>query len=419
MPKNLLQEGFLFTREGVSLRNYRMGRLVSRLYRRCPKLFFRKIELSKLLMGGEQGRSASIYAKEISDILRPSRSIIESPHVMLLRDYCSNKEAIFLPEWFEKTSYFRNAEKCIELSGYYFTARHPKDIVQRARKFCQMLDGKVFEKHEEGENEPGSPVVVRRINLSDCYEIIHGQHQLAVAAIKGIKRYNCLVEPDEPVLTPLQKLILDSSWTKGQCELYQPISFPEVAAWPVVRKCIDRFAMMTKWLTEKEIKSGSYLDIGCSYGWFVSEMQKHGFQASGVDRDAAALSVGNLIYGIDKLACHNSDIVTFLDGQKQQYDVVSCFSVLHHFVFGTMRCSASDFIKKVDSITKTTLFFDTAEGHEQWFSERLAGWDAGFIKKWLMEHTSFTRIEILGTDADNVRPYKDQYQRHLFVCLRE
>jgi hypothetical protein len=37
----------------------------------------------------------------------------------------------------------------------------------------------------------------------------------------------------------------------------------------------------------------------------------------------------------------------------------------------------------------------------------------------LKEHTSFTRVEILGTDADNVGPYRDQYQRHLFVCSRE
>jgi hypothetical protein len=97
---------------------------------------------------------------------------------------------------------------------------------------------------------------------------------------------------------------------------------------------------------------------------------------------------------------------------------VSCFSVLHHFVLGLMRVSAEEFIRKVDAVTGAALFFDTGECHEGWFAESLAGWDAEFIKKWLKDHTSFTSIEILGTDADNVGPYRNQYGRHLFVCSR-
>ena len=401
------------------MRGYRLGRCVEKLPAIFPGLFFREIELGKLLMGGEDGRPAASYARTTGDLLLPSRPIAQSPHAAFLRDYQAQGEDVFQPERFEATAYYRAAVKCIERSGHYFAAKNPQEIVHRARKFCKMFDGAPLEKHGEHENAPGSPVVVRRIMLSDCYEIIHGQHRLAVAAVKGREKYKCVIQPTEPVLTPLQQMVMDLSWTRGRCELYQPIAAPELATWAVVRQCADRLEAMAKWLAASGIRSGSYLDIGCSYGWFVAEMAKRGFQASGIDRDVAALSVGRLIYGLEPSACRVTDIVSFLPQERlRSIDIVSCFSVLHHFVLGNMRCSAEEFIRQIDAVTGRVLFFDTAECHEKWFAESLAGWDAEFIRKWLKAHTSFTRVEILGTDADNVGPYRDQYQRHLFVCSR-
>ena len=160
-------------------------------------------------MGGEDGRSAASYARTTGDLLLPSRPIAQSPHAAFLRDYQAHGEDVFLPERFEATPYYRNAATCIERSGHYFTAKDPRDIVHRARKFCKMFDGSPLEKPEEHENAPGSPVVVRRIMLSDCYEIIHGQHRLAVAAVKGREKYKCVIQPIHPVLTPLQQMVMD------------------------------------------------------------------------------------------------------------------------------------------------------------------------------------------------------------------
>ena len=132
----------------------------------------------------------------------------------------------------------------------------------------------------------------------------------------------------------------------------------------------------------------------------------------------AAVAVGRIAYGLDDSTNLVSDITSFLGNQERRYDVVSCFSVLHHFVQGLMRISAAEFIRKLDAVTGAILFLDTGECHEGWFADTLAGWDAEFIRKWLYEHTSFTCIESIGTDGDNVGPYRNQYQRHLFVCSR-
>jgi 2-polyprenyl-3-methyl-5-hydroxy-6-metoxy-1,4-benzoquinol methylase len=412
-------ERLSFTEEGVFIRSYRLGQSMAGLPTKYPGLFLREIELGKLLMGGEAGYSSASYARITGDLLRPSRPIAESPHVELLQAYRANGADMFLPELFEATSYYKNAAICIELYGHYFDLKDPKDIVKKARNFCGMLDGKDLDIPAKEVNGASLPVIVRRIASSDCYEIVKGQHRLAIASVKEVESSECLVQPCAPIFTPIQQMIMDSNWTMGRPEVYQPIAAPEVATWPAVRKCSDRAEMMAQWLVEKGIRSGSYLDICCSYGWFVVEMRRRGFQAFGIDRDTAALSVGRLAYGLDGAANQITDVITFLDKREHRYDIVSCFSILHHFVRGHMRCSAAEFIRKVDAATGKVLFLDTGECHEDWFKEVLAGWDAEFIKKWLQEHTTFSRIEILGTDSDNVSPYEKQYQRHLFACSRE
>ncbi|MGH9486478.1 MAG: class I SAM-dependent methyltransferase [Terriglobales bacterium] len=406
----------VISREGIYLRSGMLARAVSR----CSRAFGKgEVEIHKLLMGGEFGRPAASYARITGDLRRPSRPIAESPHAALLRDYQAEGEALFSPARFAATAYYRNAARCIETFGSYFDAKEPKDAVRKATRFCGMLDGRPPEAQGEHENAPGSLPVVRRIRFSDCYEIIHGQHRLAVAATRGLKSQRCVIQVYEPVVTPLQQLVMDSSWTQGTLELYQPIRSPELATWPVVRRCSDRLQMMIRWLEARGIRGGSYLDVGCSYGWFVAEMAELGFKASGVDRDAAALAVGRLVFEQGAAAYTASDLVSFLETAKRKYDVVSCFSVLHHFALGKMRVSAESLIRSIDAATGRVLFFDTAESHEGWFSKSLPSWDAQFIRKWLADHTSFSRVEPIGVDEDNAGSYRGQYGRHLFACSRE
>jgi 2-polyprenyl-3-methyl-5-hydroxy-6-metoxy-1,4-benzoquinol methylase len=419
-PANSILHNYLvITDEGVSWRSNPLSQRLAKFLRKHPKLLLKEVEPAKLLMGGECGVPSATYARFIGDLLRPSRSILDSPHVQLLRAYREDGEEIFAPGRFETTAYYENSAKCIELYGNSFAAKDPRDIVKKARKFCQMADGKMYGERDMGESWQGSAVVIRRIRYSDCYEIIDGHHRLAVACVNGKATYSCFVDPSDSVLTPVQQMVLDSNWTGGQREVYQPISAPEVADWPVARRCDDRFKMMTNYLDKIGVHAGTYLDVCCSYGWFVSRMASRGFQALGIDRDHAAVSMSRIAFRLPESATRAGDIVGFLNtNRKDRYDIVSCFSILHHFVLGSMSISAAEFIKKVDEMTGSVLFLDTGQCHESWFAKTLAGWDAEYIRSWLRQHTSFDQIEILGRDSDNVGRFRDQYQRHLFVCRR-
>ena len=112
-------------------------------------------------------------------------------------------------------------------------------VVERARRFVLMLKGGHFTATGPHETPEGAPVTVRPIKFSDCYEIIDGNHRLAIAVVNGAERYPCAVLPVEPLPTPMQKMVMDSSWTEGNRILYQPIDLPEFRGWPSVRGCAD------------------------------------------------------------------------------------------------------------------------------------------------------------------------------------
>ena len=77
--------------------------------------------------------------------------------------------------------------------------------------------------------------------------------------------------------------------------------------------------------------SKSYLDVGSSYGWFVSKMDQAGFESYGLEQDCIAISVGIKIYGLKQRQIINSNLELFLKGTSDTFDVVSFLSVLHHF----------------------------------------------------------------------------------------
>lgn len=381
--------------------------------------FVAEIPVANLLMGGENGLTCAAFAQQTNSPLRPSTPVTRSPQVELLKEYVSWREEIFAPERFLKTAYWENAKACIHLQGQYFGESTVDGVINRAKRFVNRFGGQFTTDVLFGESPAGSIPTVRRIALSDCFEVTDGKHRLAMEMMRGAQKCQVAILPDKPVLTPMQHMVLGSSWTEGEHVVYQPVNLPECRTWPIVRRCDDRLGMMESFLARQGRRPGSYLDVGSSYGWFVKQMALRGHEAYGVDRDATAIAVGALLYGVDPARIVIDDITTFLAREGLRFDVVSCYSVLHHFVLGrggTM--SPADFIRLVDSVTGSVLFFDTGEAHEDWFKVSLKEWTPDFIVTWLRENTSFTHIELLGVDRDNVGKYQAQYGRHLFACYR-
>ncbi len=375
------------------------------------------IKLEKLLWGGEQGIPAARYSYNTKNYLRSSTPIKETPHVKLLESYQTLEKALFQPEHYEKTPYYHNLVDCIEECGNYFEVTNKNDAIKQIKRFIDHFEGKEAEKiYHQSDDKP--PLIAPN-QFSDYFEVIDGMHRIAIAYVNGVEEMEFRVS-SQPTMTFLQELILGNSWTSGQKLLYQPICSPELENFTLVRQCSDRFEMMSKYLKEKELLNQGlkYLDLGSSYGYFLAEMAKLGFESYGVDKCANSLMLGTICYQVPQKRMLCMGVENFFDLNEDHYDVVSLLSVLHHFLLGRGRISAKELIEQVDKITKRVLILDSGQNHEGWFKDTLPNWDEKTMIQWLKDHTSFDEVIPLGKDSDNVGVYAPNYQRTLIACYK-
>jgi len=366
------------------------------------------VPLDKLLLGAQGGWTAREFAERTDDLLWPSTRLVDGPHVDLLRRTGPTDAEILA------SPYGRLARRCVDAGGRYFGATDDAGIIAGARRFLSGED--------DGERRPEQsgrldPVLVAPVRGSDHYQVLDGHHRLARAVVRGEIDAR-VVTKWMPVTTPLQDLLLRMSWLDGTKELYQPIHAPELEqSWTIVRRCTDRLEKIRTLLAERGV-TGSYLDVASCYGWFPAEMGKLGFDAQGLERDPLAVPLGRAAYGLREGQIGSGDAVELLAYSDRVYDVVSCFSLLHHFVLGRGSVGPEALVKLLDRATGRVLFLDTGQENEAWFRTSLEGWNSGSIADFLRRHTTFEEIIDLGPDDDAHPPYADNYGRHLFACIR-
>ncbi|MCP9950294.1 ParB N-terminal domain-containing protein [Actinomadura madurae] len=377
------------------------------------------VRFDQLLVGAQGGWTAREFAERTGDLLWPSTPFLDGPHVALLR--LADERPDLTDEEILASGYGRLGLRCIEAGGDYFGGTDEAGVLAAARAFIARYRGEEVPgaQPRPQQSGPQDPVLVAPVRGSDQYQILDGHHRLAIAAMSGADGGN-VVAKWLPVTTPLQDLLLKMSWLDGTHELYQPVDAPELrSGWTTVRQCTDRLAKMDAFLAERGIAGGRYLDVASCYGWFVAEMAERGFDAEGIERDPLAVPLGQAVYGLPDGVVSTGDCVEFLDGHDAgRWDVVSCFSLLHHFVLGRGSVSAEELIRLLDRATGRVLFFDTGQDNEAWFAESLRGWDPARVERFLREHTGFDEIVDLGPDDDARPPYEDNYGRHLFACVR-
>lgn len=379
-------------------------------------LCVRRLAVDRLLLGTENGLTLIQFGYMMSDMLLPSTPIAQSPHVALLKSFDERQEAIFDPAYFEQTPYYLLAKKCIENTGCWHVG-DPKEIHLKARHFI-----KAYQQAKNGLIDQ-SPVLVWKIRDSFCYAVVDGHHKTAIAAHLKWKTVKCRRLDRRNIITPLQDFLLNSSWLEGRREIYQPLASPELEGkWVQVRHCHDRLNAMAEFLERKKIAPSPdirFLDVACNIGFFVKGMEERGYDSYGVERDKYALKIGELKMALKPEKLIHSDIPSFLERETDRYDVISCMSLLHHYINNEMaRGDPVKIIKNIDRLTGKVLFFETGQDHEAANAIRLRGWNEDYIVSWLKEHTSFRDIVPINKDRDNKGYYKNLYGRTLFACMR-
>jgi hypothetical protein len=383
----------------------------------------REIPLDRILMGGEGGMRALAYARLTGDLMRPSTPVARAPHAQLLREYEQEGEALLEPERFGRTAYYANARDCLRIFGdYYPYVFEPAAIRLAAVRFVRQFRRQdCSDLPAEGHTAAGEPIEVYPIRGSACFELAEGNHRCAFAVLAGQATIRARVLP-QPQPTPMLELLQSVVWDSGQEELYQPLPLPELAdRWTLIRCCTDRFERMHAFLRSQGLDpaaAGPVVDLGAYFGWFVSQFAAAGYDAAGVERDRNAIRVGELVYGNTRGRMIWDDAAVHLRERAAPAGVVSCLSVMHHFVLGRNRIDALAFLRLLDAGTSRVLFLEMGEEHEEWFRTSLAGWNAGRIKRWVLENSAFVEAVELGRDSDDTLKHRGNFRRMLFAFLK-
>lgn len=378
------------------------------------------VPIGALLLGGQNRDRATDIATASGDLLWGSTRVADGPHAALLALAAERGAALSDAEVLD-SAYAAMARTCIALSGQYFSAVDDDGIVQVSRGWVDRVLDRAGDTHRPPHaTGPGVPVRVAPVRGSDCYQVVDGHHRVAEAAWRGEETVRVQVDR-MAVDTPLTDLLNRMTWIGGAREKYQPLEAPELATWPTVRACTDRLRKMQDVALAEGIvpEQGSYLDVASCYGWFVDQMARSGYAAEGLERDPLAPELGHAVYGMARARITTGDAVDVLGRTQQRWDVVSCFSLLHHFALGRADIDAVGLVRLLDKVTGRVLVLDTGQAHEAWFAESLSEWDTDHVMEFLGRHTTFDRILDLGPDDDDREPYSGNYGRHLIACIRD
>jgi SAM-dependent methyltransferase len=114
--------------------------------------------------------------------------------------------------------------------------------------------------------------------------------------------------------------------------------------------------------TVADVNARNLLDIGCAEGYMISRVAKEcGVFALGLEMDRRRIRVGNATSELD--GDHDYGIVPARVGPEllrrlPKFDVVVCFSVLHHVIRGGGMEAGTEFLEAIRTITGRRFVFD-------------------------------------------------------------
>ena len=380
-----------------------------------------EVPMHRILLGGQNGHTAAEYAARSGDLPGHRGGCSEGPHAELLR----------------RATRGELDDEEILTSPYGAMAR---DLHQAQRA---LLRGRRRRRHRAG--RPGLPGPRRRgrdgVREAGAERAGHSgaaRPRPGLGLLPGRRRTppggrarawpatTCVparvrrIPGDHPAPGPAGPDVVDR----------RPARALPAGRRPGARALLDHGASLsrtgsTRWTscspTSASCAPGStYLDVASCYGWFVAEMSRLGFDAPASSATRWPRQLGPAVYGIAQPEqIVTGDAVEFLSGDAGPWDVVSCFSLLHHFVLGRGSVDADRAVPAAGPSDRPGAVPRHRPGARGVVPRsRCAGWDADTSREFLERYGTFDRVIDLGPDQDAVPPYEENYGRHLFACVR-
>lgn len=168
----------------------------------------------------------------------------------------------------------------------------------------------------------------------------------------------------------------------------------------------------------EDLKNKTFLDLGCSSGFFMHGMKNFCKSVTGIEGEDSQILLAEIFYNdISSYIIH--DKIEFQINQLESYDIVAFLSVIHSMIMQESEEYALSVLKDIDNKVNDILFFEMAQEHEEEYDGLLVGWNPEKIKEFITTNTSLKFCKELYVDEDSVGEYEGSFGRTLFAFYRK
>jgi SAM-dependent methyltransferase len=216
---------------------------------------------------------------------------------------------------------------------------------------------------------------------------------------------------------------------RGKEALYQPVELPECNDWPVSRPDSQARADIVLHILDEvglldnnRAGNPTYIDIGCSTGFFCSALQRHGFYANGIDAAEKNILIAKLLDSfVRRRERPNKKFVTYKatdayeylrDTQHELFDVTSAFSVFQWVMSQRSVEHAVSCFEWMFAKTKSVCILEMGYSSQDNYATLLPiNVDRSWVLKVMEEKGDFAEIRVIDGQ-------KNGLMRDLFIGLK-
>lgn len=224
------------------------------------------------------------------------------------------------------------------------------------------------------------------------------------------------------------QLLIEELPHQGERAVYQPVELAECSGWPVSRTDSEGRAKIIEDLMSELGLSGApstahhtYLDVGCSTGFFCSRFQRMGIYSKGIDAVNNNILIAKLLDSFVRRQLRpNKKFVTYVTGDAyeylrdtthEQFDIVSAFSVIQWIM--TQR-SVDEAIQCFDWVfgkTRKLCIIEMGYSSQDRYGELLPiTVDKAWVRD-VMDRGEFDEVRVIDATAAGI-------MRDLFIGIR-
>jgi 2-polyprenyl-3-methyl-5-hydroxy-6-metoxy-1,4-benzoquinol methylase len=315
-------------------------------------------------------------------------------------------------EW-QDTRFFKRVRRQIVEEGSPRWGCHTEaDLLERLntdipRLYAAIRDQGYRTQVELGSETPQDEIRVG-IRRDGRFVLFDGRHRLILARLLGLDEVpvNVVVRHREWVEFKREIRAYADKTLRGR--VYQALDHPDLADIPA-KHGPERLVLIREALAGRETEGRTLLDIGTHWGYMAQQMEKLGFECTGLELNADAVRFATKLRAAteSKFEIWEGDLLDYPGGR---FDVVLALSIFHHMIKTRKR-----FEKLKEMLARLSPELMIFEPHDKESAAQMEGAYRDFAPEefasFVAENVGLPKIEYIGTPAD-------RYERPIFRLSR-